>query len=320
MKRFMKGCAITALILLILGFVMALVAGTAEGAGRINEVVESVTDGKLHFSAGIEEGFSVLLDTHEWFDSEIHYDITDNMMFDDDYEILKGDVEKYAVGSGVKKLDVEAGGCAFYFKQSEDSNFYVEAKETGKFQCFIKNDTLYVKTTRTIKDWDNYDECRIILYIPADYRFEQVDVELGAGLLEMADVVADKMEMEVGAGQIITEYLEADKCDITVGMGEIIIEDMQVTKMDAEVGMGHLQMDGNILGDLNAECAMGSMELDVAGSEEDFNYTIEAAMGNVSIGGADYSGLAQDKTVNNSADKNMTLECAMGNIEVDFEN
>ena len=64
---------------------------------------------------------------------------------------------------------------------------------------------------------------------------------------------------------------------------------------------------------------MGAMELNLAGSEEDFNYTIEAAMGNVSVGGVDYSGIGQDRTIKNSADKNMNIECAMGNIEVDFE-
>lgn len=319
MKKFMKGCAITALILLILGFVAAIVAGTVEGANSINDIVKSVTDDKVNINLGNGEGWGITLNGEDLLNDQIHYDITDNMIFDGDFNIFQGDVEKYAVGSDVRKLDIEAGGCAFYFENSEDSNFYIEAKNTGKFQCFVKNDTLYVKTTKTVTDWDDYDECEITLYFPADYRFEKVDVELGAGLLEMEAIATDEMDMEVGAGQITIEYLQTDKCNIEVGMGEILVDDMQVTKMNAEVGMGHLMMNGTIWGDVDAECSMGAMELTLTGSEKDFNYAIEAAMGNISVDGDDYSGVGQEQTIRNSANKNMNLECAMGNIEVDFE-
>ncbi len=319
MKKFMKGCAITALVLLILGFAMAIVAGAVGGTGAVGDIVKSVTDGKIQINLGAGEGFGISLNEEELFDEEIEYNITEHMIFDSAYEIFGGDVEKYAVGSDIGKLDIEAGGCKFIFEDSEDASFYVEAKETGKFQCYVKNDTLYVKTTRTVSDWDDYDDCEIILYIPTDYSFEKVDVELGAGLLEMDMVVADKVDLEVGAGQIIMDFLQANICNIEVGMGELLVEDMQVAKVNAEVGMGHLMLGGTVLENLNGECAMGAMELNLSGKEEEFDYTIEAALGNVSIGGTDYSGLAQDKVIKNAANKKITLECAMGNIQVEFE-
>lgn len=319
MKKFMKVCAITALILLVLGFVMAIVVGVVGGTAGINEVVESVTDGKMQINLGNGDGFGISINGEEWVNDEFHYEITDNMIFESGYSVLGGDVEKYAVGSNVTKLNIEAGGCVFYFEESEDSNFYVEAKEAGKFQCFIKNDTLYVKTTRTVIDWEDYDECEITLYIPEAYSFEKVTVELGAGYLEMDNMFANEVDLEVGAGQIIADYLQAEKCDIEVGMGEILVHDMQVTIMNAEVGMGHLLLKGTLLGDVNAECAMGAMELNLTGSEAEFNYAIETAMGNISVEGVDYSGVGQEKTIKNGAGKTMNLECAMGNIEVDFE-
>ncbi len=318
MKKFMKGCAITALILLILGFALTITAGTVEGVNTISEIVESVTNGKIHFNLGNEDGWGVFLDEN-WGNAEILYDIDDNMMFDEDYEILYGDIDMQQVGNGVKKLDVDAGGCAFHFEASADENFYIEASGSGKFQCFVKDDTLYVKASHTLNDLDDFEDFEITLYIPENYRFEYADIELGAGQLQVISFATDKMQMEVGAGQITIDYLETDDCNVEVGMGEILIYDMQVTKMNAKVGMGHLRMDGEILGNVSAECSMGAMEINLAGKEEDFNYTLEAAMGNVTIGGADYSGLTHDKTVKNSADKSMDIECAMGNIEVTFE-
>lgn len=314
MKKFMKVCGITALILLILGFVLALAAGTAEGAKSINEVVNRVTNGKVHVGLGNSDEWGIFFSDN----SELLYDIDETKFFDDDYEIYRGDVDKYAVGSDISRLDIEAGGCAFYLEPSEDSNFYIESSGSGKFQCFVKNETLYVKTSHTLKDRNEYGDFEIILYVPANYTFTQADVELGAGYLGASELLADKVDLEAGVGQIEVNMLEADTCEIEVGMGEILLEDVQVTKMDAEVGMGHLLLEGTILGDVEAECSMGSIELNLSGREEEFNYNIEAAMGNVSIGNSDYSGLAHDKAVRNSADKTMNIECAMGNIEVNF--
>lgn len=60
------------------------------------------------------------------------------------------------------------------------------------------------------------------------------------------------------------------------------------------------------------------MELNLTGDEKDYNYTLASAMGQVTINGTDYSGLAQEKTVQNSAKKNVNIECTMGKIEVNL--
>ena len=317
MKKFMKVCGITALILFILGLVLALVAGTTAGAKSISEIVESVTRGKVHVNLGGPDDWGIYINEG---DSDILYDIDETKLFDDDYEIFRGDVDKFAVGSDISRLDIEARGCAFYLEPSEDNNFYIASAGNGKFQCYIKNNTLYVKTSHTLTKWNDYGDFEITLYIPADYRFAQAEVELGAGYLGVPELLANEVELTVGAGQIEVDRLVADTCDIEVGMGEILLENVQVTEMDAEAGMGHLWLEGTILGDVNAECAMGSIEMNLSGREEEFNYTLEAAMGSVTIGNEDYSGLAHDKAVRNSADKTMTIECAMGSIEVNFMN
>jgi len=173
---------------------------------------------------------------------------------------------------------------------------------------------LYVKSSQIM---DNSG--KIVLYVPAAYEFESVDVELGAGQLQMDVLIADDVDFEVGAGQITVDFLRADECNFDVGMGEILVDDMQVGTVKSEVGMGHLRMSGNVLGDLKGECAMGSMELFLSGREEDFDYTFAAAMGNVTVNGRDYSGLAQEKRVDNGAGKSIKLECLMGNVLVEFE-
>ncbi len=316
MKKFMKTCAIIALILLVVGVLMAFVGSTAEGTNKVSELVDSVTGGRIQLEMG---SWGIFSGDNNWEAPEVLFDIDGNTMFDNDYEIFEHNLEKYAVGTDVAKLDIEVGGCAFYFKASDDNQFYLEATNAGKFQCFIKGDTLYVKSSRTtVNDWDEITGGEISLYIPANYAFEEMDVELGAGLLQMQKAVTTKMELNVGAGQIVIGELQAKECAAQVGMGEIVVENMAVTNVDAEVGMGHLKMGGTIQGNVDAECAMGAIEFVLNDKEEAFNYKLEVAMGNVSINGTEYSDMTKDKTIQNAAGKNMNIECSMGNVEVNF--
>lgn len=314
MKKFMKGCAITALVLVVLGFVMVAVSGRLVGMKAVHDIVDTVTDGKMKIGLGGGDGFGISVNGLSLFQMDEEYDVTDKMIFENGYEIYTGNVEKHMVGSDVKTLDIEAGGCEFILEESEDENFYIKATTIGKFQCYLKDDALYVKSSQIL---DNSG--KIVLYVPAAYQFEKVDVELGAGLLQMDVLTADEVDFEVGAGQITMNFLRANDCKFEVGMGEILVDDMQVTNVKAEVGMGHLMMSGSVFGDLKGECAMGSMEVYLSGREEDFDYTFTAAMGNVTVDGRDYSGLAQEKKVNNGADKEIKMECLMGNVLVEFE-
>jgi len=52
--------------------------------------------------------------------------------------------------------------------------------------------------------------------------------------------------------------------------------------------------------------------------EQDHNYEMECAAGNLQAGSHSISGLAGDKSVNNGSDSTYTLECAMGNMKVTF--
>lgn len=325
MKKFMKGCGITALVLLILGLIMAVVAGSIQGRTTIEDVVESVTGGrvKLHLVPwedewGITIGDNVFSDFIER-NSDMKFDIGDNINFDKSFEIFKGDMDKSLLGNGVQNLDIEASGCLFTVERSEDDNFYMEGTNIGKAQGFVKNQTLYVKVYQSGKvSINDIKTCRITLYVPENSSFDEVEIEVGAGQLKLADILAKELSAEVGAGEMILSDIIVDNIEASVGMGRVSLDNVQVQTLDAEVGMGSLELQGDILQKADLECSMGSIEMTLNGKEEDFNYYLEGAMGNVSIGRDSFSGFAQERTIQNNADKSINVECAMGNINISF--
>lgn len=318
MKKFMKVCAITALVLVVVGLVLGIVGSTAKGSSVISDVVENVTGGRVKINTkpwdwGITIGDS-------FFDSlnEVDYDIKDSVTFDSNYAVMSGEVDKYCPEGTVTNLEIEAGGCTFRVKDSEDDCFYVEAKSVGKFQAFVEDGTLYIKTTTGARQWSEINGSKITLYVPENYSLGKVQIDLGAGVLEFPNLQAESVALEVGAGQITAESVKVQNLDINVGMGQIELTHMDVTELTAEVGMGELMAKGTVSGNVNAECSMGNLELWITGEQEDFNYELNGAMGNLTLGRESYSGFAQEKIIDNGATKMMKLDCSMGNVTVGF--
>lgn len=334
MKKFMKVCGITALILLVLGVAMGTIASAITGRASIQQVVNAATGGRIPFFMGswgndwdwdYDWNWRNVWDWDydqywdEFDENSAFYDIDEDMKFDSNYDIMSGKIERYTLGSNIKNMEIEAGGCVFYFEPSRDDNFYVEAQKTKKFQCYTQNDTLFLRTTGKLNHWEDSKRCNVTLYVPKDVYFDMVDIDMGAGKMEIDYLAADTMKFDIGAGQIEVDYLKAKNCDFSVGMGEITVDDMRIDQlMSAEVDMGHLSLYGDIRGDVDATCSMGTMELNLTGREKDFNYRIAAAMGNIMIDGREYTGLAREKVIENAAAKNMQLECNMGGMEIYF--
>lgn len=326
MKKFMKGCAVTALVLFVVGFVLATAASSVRGRTTIEDVVDSVTGGRVHVNLnslsdwGIRVGHTNMLGwLDDWeFLEEVDYVVDENIGFDTNYGILKGNVAQYSLGSDIRKLDFEVGACSFTTKPSPDDNFYLEASYAGKLQGYVENGTLYIRSTASVKRWNDLNGCRIVLYVPAGASFDSADIEVGAGRLEFDRLSADEVKLEVGAGQITLTELQTEELEASIGLGQIELKDMEIGTLEAEVGMGDFSAEGALGGDAKVECSMGNVSLKIQGSQRDFNYELSRALGNVTLGSSGSSGFASEKHIDNGADKTIDIDCSMGNVTIRF--
>ena len=320
MKKFMKGCAIAALIMIVLGLALAFVAGTVRGSAAITEVVERVTGKRIHINLGWGSfPFGIYVED-DWFgDRDWNYELDDTGIFDSDHDVLKGDHATIYPDTDtvIKELDIELGGCSFETRISDTGEFYVKTSGMNKIQVYEKKGELHIKSINTrLKLTSNFG--KIILYVPEDYYYDKVDIELGAGEMTFDDLSAKEITMEVGAGVIRCKDITAQELKASVGMGQIELSKMDVDKLEAEVGMGEFVGSGIIGESAKLECSMGNVELTLDGSNQDYNYKLEAAAGNVDIGRDSFSGLATERRINNNAERTLEIECAMGNISVQF--
>ena len=116
----------------------------------------------------------------------------------------------------------------------------------------------------------------------------------------------------------IPHNAEFRNVEFEIGAGEIIVEHMSAQKCEASVGLGTFEYHGSILKHGDIECGMGNVELYLEGNEEEYNYEVECGVGNVNIGNTSIGGVATEKSINNHADRLLEIECGMGNVTIDF--
>lgn len=298
MKKLLTAVA----VVFLLGLFLAVWGGTEKGGAAISEAWDKL--------AG---GFADSL-------NKVNYDIDESTMFVGGQTVYRDDVPKFCPGSGIKNLDIEMGGCILKIAASGDDSFYIEAEKVYKFQGFVKNGALYIRSSNGSKTWDKLGSCVITVYVPADFQFDTVDIRIGAGALESADLrVKGRTSMEVGGGQITVDSLWSNELELEVGAGEIDLKQMTVEgKCSVEVGMGNFKGTGSLLADADIECAMGNVSLNLEGGEKNYNYRLDCAMGSISLAGTKYSGLGDEKKISNGADRTLDIACAMGNVTVSF--
>ena len=309
----MKFCAVAALLLVLVGLGLAAVGGALTNAEEIRDVVARVTGGRLQLNLTGIGNYDVL----DKIGGEVHYDIEDATMFDEKHPIVKDVFEETYAAETIRNLEVKLGGCSFSVEESADADYHVIASGFNKIQCYVAEGTLCVRATVKIVV-DTEESGNMVLYVPTDATLLDWDMEIGAGTMDLGHVKAQSVEPEVGAGQILAESVQAGELDISVGMGDARLYGIQAAELNADVGMGNLYANGAVnSGDL--ECSMGNITLELSGDSADYDYSIKCGAGNVVIGQESYSGLLQEKEINNGTGHPMEVECAMGKITISFK-
>lgn len=251
MKKFTKTALVIAAIMGSIGLI-CLIACFAMGF-TWKQFGNMVTSGKFNF------GFDINLD---------------------EINIEEGKDGIAKVEEVCKDLDVElaAGTLEIYYDDVEEIE--VQQEDVANFQCYMEDRTLHVKGGKNFGIGNS--DGKITIVIPKDMKFEEVDMEVGAGEATVSGLTANTLDIEVGAGQ-------AD-----------------FTSLDVQ--------------NLNAETGAGELNVELIGSESDYNYDVECGIGEIEIGGNSYGGFGSEQNITNpGAERFLDLECGVGEVQVAFQ-
>lgn len=232
--------------------------------------------------------------------------------------VPEGDADIGISASKVRDMKIDIGGAALCFMESENDNFGLKIDGKEDYKYYESKGVFYLEGgKRHFTGNDNTE--RVYLYIPKGKEFDEVEINVGGGVIYIGELDAREVDLTSGAGIITCEKISCRDLDAEVGAGEVILNGITADKMDMDVGVGTAYVQGKIGMEIDAVCGMGLIAMNLDNAETDFNYEIECTAGEIAVGDKVYHALADDIDVNNRASGKCSLECSMGSISVIFE-
>lgn len=227
----------------------------------------------------------------DWDDDEL--DDTENVVSEE-------------VFSGVENLKLDIGASEVRIKTGTDDKIHVDdsrMKTENAVQKTLSDDgkTLEI-TTKMRSSFKNVRNVKgtLVIYLPKDYKFDQVDMEYGAATADIDGLNAKSLKIESGASGCT-------------------IKNADIEELDVETGAGSLDFYGTVEKEVDIDCGAGRVTLNLEGKVEDYNYELDSSAGSVEIGeDIDLGGLSTEKSIDNGSKRTIEISNGAGSVEIRF--
>ena len=337
MKKFTKGCLITALVLFIVGFAFYGICGLMGGFRQLESWQGRAFNLWGHDFRLAYSGFGLWYITDvdvPWFGEEEWADIVS-----DADRLGAGETEKTDYhASDIRKIDIKFGGSNLIIQESEDDYIkIVRDSDARAVKYQLKNGTFRLYSEKGYRLWDGKPRGIVYLYLPKGMNLDSIDLEIGAGTLESIGLKANEIDVETDAGTAVIESLYGDEIDVSANAGVLEIYEVTARSVSADAGAGSLSIqalsaedielsasagsltvEGKVGRNADIECGAGSVSMTLQGAESDYDYQLECSMGEIDINGDEYAGLSHERTIRNGGKGTFDIECAVGSVEINF--
>lgn len=324
MKKFTKGCLMTALILFLVGLVLSVVCGLLGGFRELEELgnVKGVpfvwgrdADGEWRIGFFRSSGYDGddLEELEDIGEVQTTKDIrqTTRQAMEKKLKELDGKKEQLALTADtLRSIEIDVEDCNVLIRESADEYvwFLVEGNsnkphytienEGGKSRLCIENEVEH-----HLGHWRNGPNDTVYLWLPKDCSLEECEVDMGAGYMGSMFLKAKQTTVNLGAGLVETDGFEGDEINILVGAGELLADRITAGKADFEIGAGYLGIDElTVSGETDVEVSMGQAV--IAGTLSG-DLDMECDMGEIVM-----------RLTGSEDDHSYNVECGMGNVTV----
>ena len=225
----------------------------------------------------------------------------------------------------VKNLDLQAGFAQVIFNTAPDEIIQITAENLadGTYLCEMQDDKLVVsyKPYNRIVHYPKHIKTQITLLLPESLMLDRISLNLGAGKMDMEHfpLSCHDMDVAIGAGKWIAKQLSAaQNLHIEVGAGSVNLKQTKSGTLRVNCGAGECFYNGEINGSFQVDCAVGHCAFQLANKEQDFDYDISCALGEVKINGRGMRSISLEKhRFHENALGKAVLQCGVGKITLE---
>lgn len=244
--------------------------------------------------SGISFGLSLVGNIFDGNDSEVLEDVLELVEIEDNINVL--DVSVTSSNILIKVGDT--------FKIDTD-NKYIDCKQDGK----------KVKVTEKKHSLFNSDNSKLVIYIPSDMTLDDVEIDSGAGKIDVDKLSVRNLNLNLGAGSVnIDNLMVFNSASIDGGAGETVIKNSDINNLELDMGVGRFSITATILGNSDIDHGVGEAIINLLGDAVEYQINVSKGLGSVSVDGKNIN---NNSIIGNGMNK-IDLDCGVGSVVVNF--
>ena len=222
-----------------------------------------------------------------------------------------GSMEHYPVSGDIESLDMEISAAQVKIVSGdrfavESNHKYLKVRLDGGKLKIDEEKVMFGASPEGVT---------VVLTVPKGFVFEDVDIETGAGKVEIDTLSANTLSMELGAGSTQIGCLNAaTKGKISTGAGMLVVRDGKLHNLSMEIGTGRLELTGCLTGKNKLDFGLGEAELTLLGSREDYQIKFEKGIGSGTLDGNEMSG----GSVYGGGENRLDIDGGIGALRIRF--
>lgn len=207
------------------------------------------------------------------------------------------------------------------------SNDDIEIKKGEKFEVktndpdvkfYHENSIVKIKSDKTFS-WHPSNSSRgtIIIYLPNEFNISELDLNLGAGKIDIDKIFVETLLMDLGAGTMTAKEINVyEKAMINGGAGNININSGTINNLNLKLGAGNASIQSDLTGSNTLTTGVGRLNLGLSRSKDNYRFDINKGLGNIILNDFDVS----EDTLIGDGETKIKINGAVGNIIINTSN
>ena len=236
--------------------------------------------------------------------------LVENIFNGNDSEVLEDVLELVEMEDNINVLDVSVTSSNILIKvgdtfKIDTDNKYIDYKQDGKkFKVTEKKHNLF-----------NSNNSKLIIYIPSDMTLDDVEIDSGAGKIDVDKLSVRNLNLNLGAGSVnIDNLMVFNSASIDGGAGETVIKNSDINNLELDMGIGRFSITATILGNSDIDHDVGEAIINLLGDAVEYQINISKGLGSVSVDGKNIN---NNSIIGNGMNK-IDLDCGVGSVVVNF--
>lgn len=243
----------------------------------------------------ISFGFNILSDIFN----------NDKIKLSDDLEIIE------LVNTEIKDLEIKLDTTQIVFKIGDELKI-----ETNNQKIKVEENAYKLKLQENNNWFFKRGNSQLVITVPSSYLFDLVNIESGAGKINIENLSAKTLNLNLGAGKVVLSNLNiSDNAKINGGAGSVTVSSGIINNLKLDIGLGTFTLNSRLTGNNKIDAGIGTLKINLSDSINNYRIKASKGIGNIKLNSED---IVSDKTYG-TGNNYINIDGGIGSININSE-